>query len=150
MGLAIQSPAPGRSGREIVVSSTRSDSHTWNLVYLQLALEELGHRVVNLGACVPDEFLLAECRARCPDMVVLSTVNGLGFQDGLRVIGVLRGAPELTATPIVIGGKLGIRGADARRSSALVAAGFDTVFEDDAGIDALDSYMKSALDRVAV
>src|SRR5436853_235982 len=31
----------------VVVSGTASDSHTWNLVYLQLLLEELGRRVHN-------------------------------------------------------------------------------------------------------
>lgn len=57
---------------------------------------------------MPDEVPDDECRARRPDLVVLSTVNGHGHQDGLRVIRRLRAAPELAGTPIVIGGKLGI------------------------------------------
>ncbi|HEX3649313.1 MAG TPA: cobalamin-dependent protein [Pseudonocardiaceae bacterium] len=138
------------AAKDVVVSSVRSDSHTWNLVYLQLALEELGHRVANLGACVPDELLLAECRQRRPDLVVLSTVNGLGFQDGRRVIRLLRSVPELVATPIVIGGKLGIAGADPVRSATLVDAGFDAVFEDDVDITEFDAYVTRVLDRVAV
>uniref|UniRef100_A0AAU3I221 Cobalamin-dependent protein n=1 Tax=Streptomyces sp. NBC_01393 TaxID=2903851 RepID=A0AAU3I221_9ACTN len=115
--------------RTIIVSSMASDSHTWNLVFLQLLLEELGHSVINLGACVPDDLLVMECLSQRPDLVVLSSVNGHGLQDGLRVIRDLRGHPELAGLPIVIGGKLGIEGADARRAPALISAGFDAVFE---------------------
>ncbi|WP_413229978.1 cobalamin B12-binding domain-containing protein [Kitasatospora purpeofusca] len=108
-----------------------SDSHTWNLVFLQLLLEELGHRVTNLGACVPDELLVSECRRIEPDLIVLSSVNGHGYHDGLRVIPALRACPELAATPTVIGGKLGIAGSgDPERQRSLLAAGYDGVFEE--------------------
>jgi methylaspartate mutase sigma subunit len=118
-------------GLDVVVTNVASDSHTWNLVYLQLVLEELGHRVRNLGACVPDDVLVSECLRQRPDLVVVSTVNGHGFVDGTRVIGKLRGHPELAAVPAVIGGKLGITGTGGRdRNAALRAAGFDAVFED--------------------
>lgn len=118
-------------GLDVVVSSVASDSHTWNLVYLQLVCEELGHRVRNLGACVPDDLLVAECLRQRPDLVVVSTVNGHGLTDGTRVIGRIRSHPELATTPVVIGGKLGIGGGGGRaRSAALHAAGFDAVFED--------------------
>lgn len=124
----------------VVVSSVASDAHTWNLVYLQLALEELGHRVHNLGACVPDQLLVSECLRIRPDLVLVSSVNGHGFQDGLRLIGRVRAHPELAATPVVIGGKLGIAGpAGQECREQLQAAGFDAVVEDGAGIDALRS-----------
>ncbi|MGW7413543.1 cobalamin-dependent protein, partial [Streptomyces sp. NPDC054863] len=58
--------------RRVLVSSVSSDSHTWNLVYLQLVLEELGHEVRNIGACVPDDLLLEECLAHRPALVVIS------------------------------------------------------------------------------
>jgi methylaspartate mutase sigma subunit len=117
----------------VVVSGLSSDAHTWNLVFLQLLIEELGYRVVNLGPCVPDDVLLGECRRLAPAMVVLSSVNGHGHRDGLRVIEKLRGSEPLAATPIVIGGKLGISGRDnVRHVSALMAAGFDAVFTDGA------------------
>jgi len=117
----------------IVVSGLASDSHTWNLVFLQLLIEELGHRVVNLGPCVPDEVLVGECRRLAPAMIVISSVNGHGYQDGVRVAGKLRACPALSATPLVIGGKLGISGrGSSRRAGALVAAGFDAVFDDGA------------------
>lgn len=126
-------------GLSVVVSSVASDSHTWNLVFLQLALEELGHRVVNLGACVPDDLLVGECLRRLPDLVVVSTVNGHGLRDGTRLIGRLRACPELATTPVVIGGKLGIAG-DRPARDQLRAAGYDAVFEDGAGMEALRSF----------
>ena len=131
-------------GLQVVLTSMESDSHTWNLVFLQLVLEELGHQVRNLGACVPDHVLVEECRLPPPDLIVISSVNGHGYNDGMRVIRLLRSQPELTNTPIVIGGKLGIGGADdVRYSSALLAAGFDAVFQDSVGIESFRSYARS-------
>lgn len=126
----------------VVVTSVSSDSHTWNLVVLQLVLEELGHRVHNLGACVPDELMVSECVRLRPDLIVISSVNGHGRHDGLRLIGKVRGRPELALTPIVIGGKLGIAGPGSDRSRAqLRSAGFDAVFEDGSGLTAFRSFV---------
>jgi len=108
-----------------------SDSHTWNLVFLQLLIEELGFDVVNLGACVPDELLVSEAVSRLPAMVVVSSVNGHGYQEGVRVARRMRGRPELDSIPMVIGGKLGISGGESREHvEDLLHAGFDAVFED--------------------
>jgi len=115
----------------VIVSSMASDSHTWNLVYLELLVSELGFDVVNLGACVPDELLESECLSRRPAMLVLSSVNGHGYQDGLRVIQRLRAFPELRSLPVVIGGKLGVGGAlTDEETGQLLLAGFDAVFDD--------------------
>lgn len=135
--------AVARRGRTVLLSSVSSDSHTWNLVFLQLLLEEMGHRVVNLGACVPDELLIQECSAIRPDLVVISTVNGHGQVDGHRLIGKMRARPETRHTPVVIGGKLGITGAQEEVARRLVSAGFSAVFEDDADPAALGGYLDS-------
>ncbi|MFJ6486746.1 MULTISPECIES: cobalamin B12-binding domain-containing protein [unclassified Streptomyces] len=122
---------PGRPRQTVVVSGLSSDAHTWNLVFLQLLIEELGYDVVNLGPTVPDELLGSEIREHDPALVVISSVNGHGYQDGLRVIKKLREAEALIRTPMVIGGKLGISGGeDAAHIEELLAAGFDAVFED--------------------
>jgi methylaspartate mutase sigma subunit len=122
-----------RSAETVVVTSMASDSHTWNLVFLQLLIEELGYRAVNLGPCVPDDLLVSQCREIDPVMVIISSVNGHGYQDGIRVIGQLRADDRLATTPILIGGKLGITGGENTSYPAeLVAAGFDAVFEDSA------------------
>ncbi|MEU4392183.1 cobalamin-dependent protein [Kribbella sp. NPDC023855] len=134
--------AVGDGDLTVLLTSVSSDSHTWNLVFLQLVLEELGHRVHNLGACVPDELLVAESLRLRPDLVVVSTVNGHGFHDGLRVIGQFRGHPELAGIPAVIGGKLGIAGPGSDLSRAeLMAAGFDAVFDDGTGLTAFQSFV---------
>jgi methylaspartate mutase sigma subunit len=137
----METDQPGNSALEIVVTGMSSDSHTWNLVYLQLLLEEMGHQVTNLGACVPDEVLVDACRERRPDLVVVSTVNGHGAQDGLRAIRAIRDCPELVATPVVIGGKLDtVGGAGGGHVEQLLAAGFDSVFGDD-GLPAFRTFV---------
>lgn len=154
MAAASESAAaePVRPGRTltVVVSSVASDSHTWNLVYLQLAIEELGHRVVNLGACVPDELLIENCLEANPDLVVISSVNGHGFIDGSRLIGRIRAVPELAATQVVIGGMLGIAGPDGHRSQdLLLAAGYDAVFDNGARMPAFRTYLEQLTSGVA-
>jgi methylaspartate mutase sigma subunit len=132
-GSGLVPPPPPTGDRGIVaVSGVASDSHTWNLVYLQLLIEELGHEVVNLGPCVPDDVLVGRVRDLDPVLLVLSSVNGHGHTDGVRVGRKLRAEPTLVATPMVIGGKLGVTAALGReRVAELVAAGFDAVFPDD-------------------
>jgi len=76
------------SGRmSTVVTSVSSDSHTWNLVYIQLLLEEVGHHVHNLGACVPDDVVIAECRRIRPDLVVVSSVTANRTATALGMFG---------------------------------------------------------------
>ncbi|WP_406162397.1 methylmalonyl-CoA mutase [Streptomyces sp. NBC_00882] len=118
------------------MTSVSSDSHMWNLVFLQLLLEENGGQVVNLGACTPDELVMSECLRIRPDALVISTVNGHGHIDGLRLIRKIRGHSGLASMKVVIGGKLGIHGSRQAGSRAeLVANGFDAVFEADADLD---------------
>lgn len=103
-GQALVAPVP------TLLTTLPSDAHTWNLVFLQLFLEECGHRVVNLGATVPIELVERQARRLRPGLIVISTVNGHGVEDGMRVVRALRCLPELTTTTIVIGGKLGVDG----------------------------------------
>ncbi|MBP2703225.1 cobalamin-dependent protein [Microbispora sp. RL4-1S] len=129
--------------RKVVLSTVSSDSHTWNLVFLQLLLEEHGFEVVNLGPCVPDEVLLDAVREHAPDLVVISTVNGHGHLDGARVVRRLRADPLTCSVPAVIGGKLGIRGAgDRDKVHALIEAGFDAVYTDSADADELPAQLE--------
>jgi methylmalonyl-CoA mutase cobalamin-binding subunit len=120
-----------RSAPRALVSGMPSDAHTWNLVYLQLLLEELGCDVSNLGACVPTELLLEHCGAWRPDLIVLGTLNGHGYNDGLECISALQGDPDAAGIHTVIGGKLGISGRDPELDAVLIRAGFTAVFGDD-------------------
>ncbi|MFZ3494406.1 cobalamin B12-binding domain-containing protein [Streptomyces sp. 5.8] len=129
-----------------VVTSTSSDAHTWNLIYLELLLQEQGHEVTNLGACVPDALVIGECRRHRPDLIVVSSVNGHGANDGLRLIRQIRTTEELARTPVVIGGKLGTSGDGAAAwAPRLREAGFDAVFGESEGILPFRGY----LDRLA-
>lgn len=124
---------PTPADQPVLVAGGISDSHTWNLVYLQLLLEEHGHRVVNLGPCVPEDLLITEALAHRPALIVVSSVNGHGYHDGMRTVTRLREHPELADVPAVIGGKLGIAGpCGSDEAAALSAAGYDAVFDDSA------------------
>ena len=126
--------------RKFIVSSTPSDSHTWNLVFLQLLLEERGSEVINLGSCVPLDHLVEKCLEYRPDVLVLSSVNGHGHMEGAEAIRAIRKLPELDGMHAVIGGKLGVLGpGNARFSDQLIDAGFDAVFHADAS--AMDAFM---------
>jgi methylaspartate mutase sigma subunit len=134
--------------RRIVLTSVSSDSHTWNLVFLELLLKEHGSEVINLGACVPDAAVIEAVREHRPDAVVISSVNGHGHIDGARLITEVRTHrdPLVATVPVMIGGKLGIQGAqNTRLADELVTAGFDAVFTE--GTDPAE--LARALDRVA-
>jgi methylaspartate mutase sigma subunit len=134
----------------VVLTGVSSDSHTWNLVFLQLLIEEQGHRVVNLGPCVPPELLVAECEVIDPALVVVSTVNGHGAADGLSTITALRAEPRLFDTPVVIGGKLGVDGAPTPTELArLRDAGYSAVFGDGGDLSAFTSLLTSLRTRLA-
>ncbi|WP_233168753.1 MULTISPECIES: cobalamin B12-binding domain-containing protein [Streptomyces] len=124
-----------RRSLTILLTGTASDSHTWNLVYLRLFLEERGHRVRCLGPCVPDELLVAACTESAPELVVISSVNGHGYRDGLSAVRSLRSAG--LGLPVVVGGKLGVAGrTDPAQRALLLEAGCDAVF-DDGDVEAL-------------
>jgi methylaspartate mutase sigma subunit len=136
-------PTPA-TGHRILLSTTSSDSHTWNLMFLQLLLEERGHEVVNLGPCVPDELLVETARSCRPSAIVSSTVNGHGRIDGARVARAVRRDPETAQLPMMIGGKLGIEGTSSDDEvSRLIEAGFDAVF-----VDANPDDLSTTLSRV--
>jgi methylaspartate mutase sigma subunit len=114
----------------VLLATVSSDAHMWNLVFLQLLLEEHGCTVNNLGQCTPVDVVAEQALATRPDIIVISSVNGHGHLDGVKLARRLREMPELTGTRLVIGGKLGISGdANIGHADALVDSGFDAVFE---------------------
>lgn len=119
---------------QVLLSGLESDAHSWNLIYIERLLAELGHEVVNLGPCVDSELLVDECLGRRPELVVLGTVNGHGLVDGRRAIQALRAEDELRDVPVVIGGRLTISGVvEPAKRDALLGAGFTAVLEEDIG-----------------
>lgn len=119
-------PAPLR----VLISGTSSDAHTWNLIFLQLSIEEAGHQVDNLGPCVPDRLLVDTCLERRPDVLLLSSVNGHGHTDIARAVAALRREPQLAGMTVLAGGMLATDGdPNVRHAPALLAAGVDAVLE---------------------
>lgn len=135
---------------QVIVTGTSSDAHTWNLVFLQLLLEDLGHQVLNLGPCTPDAVVVDSCVTHRPDLLVVSSVNGHGYIDTRPLITALRAEPVTAVLPAVVGGKLGIS-PDGREESvrALVEAGFDAVFDEGVSVTPFESFVAS-LSRRAV
>ncbi|MFC9253559.1 cobalamin B12-binding domain-containing protein [Amycolatopsis thailandensis] len=141
MSIEAVQPALPDAGLDVIVTGLSSDAHTWNLVYLELLLEELGCRVTNLGACVPDATIVRECADRRPDLVVISSLNGHGCQDGVRLMDTFRAHSELVTTPVVIGGKLDVVGGS--NAARLLEAGFDAVFEDSGGLTPFRTFLRT-------
>jgi len=137
-------PQDAGSTRQVVLASVSSDAHTWNLIFMQLLLEETGYQVTNLGACTPDDLVVGECLRRPGAVLVLSTVNGHGYTDGARLIARVRREPSLRDMPAVIGGKLGIDGtAVESRIRTLIDAGFDAVFPETAPLPPFVDWMRA-------
>ena len=126
----------------VLLSTVSSDAHMWNLIFLQLLMEEYGYEVRNLGICTPDEVIIEECRRYRPDLLVISTVNGHGHLDGKRLIAKLRQDPDLQDLRVVIGGKLGVLGSrNIEHTESLIAAGFDAVLDADNGVEQFRSML---------
>ncbi|HZP50431.1 methylaspartate mutase [Actinocrinis sp.] len=135
--------ATSHSGLTVLVAGGASDSHTWNLMFLQLLLEERGHRVENLGPCVPPRLLVERCQLLQPELVVIGSVNGHGYRDGEAAVRALRTEPGTAHIAAVIGGKLGVDGVrDEARRHRLLDAGFSAVF-DDGDLDAFTRYLST-------
>jgi methylaspartate mutase sigma subunit len=145
MQSATRAVAPGAPRKlRIIVTGTSSDAHTWNLVFLQLLLDELGHDVVNLGPCVPDAMVVERCAELHADALVVSSVNGHGAIDALSLIRELRSEPSMAQLPVVIGGKLGTRRTGGEEvCRALVEAGFNGVFEEALSVSPFTSFVES-------
>jgi len=127
-----------------IIATVPSDSHMWNLVYMQLVLEEHGWSVNNLGACPPTELVVEHCLAERPDLLVISSVNGHGHIGGRKLIRQLRSHTELDYLPVVIGGKLGTLG---EKNSVFVApllsAGYSAVFMEAEGLEAFLRFIEA-------
>lgn len=128
-----------------VLGSTPSDSHTWNLLFVQLLMEENGWSVNNLGACVPLSMLIDESLRRVPDMIVISTVNGHGAQEARQAIETIRAQPSLARVPVFLGGKISVS-EDRERAAVgeLVAAGYDGVLVGDGAVPAFRTRLAQA------
>ncbi len=132
------------SSKRAIIATVPSDSHMWNLVYIELVLRENGWEVNNLGACTPAELVVEACLAERPDMLVVSSVNGHGHIGGRKLIGQIRSRTELDYLPVVIGGKLGTLGANNKVFvEPLVSAGYSAVFMESEGLEEFGRFIEA-------
>lgn len=126
-----------------LIATVESDSHMWNLVYLQIWLAEQGFDVRNLGCCTPRTGIVEALGTFRPHLVVVSSVNGHGYYQGRAIIESIRQRdPDV---PCVIGGKLTTSEADhAVVRAGLLEAGYASVF---LGADAMAEF-SSFLERM--
>lgn len=129
-----------RKHSRCIVATIESDSHMWNLVYLQLWLEERGWEVTNLGCCTPSADIVDAIGRLETDLLVISSVNGNGLYQGRQLIHCVR--RQFALLRCVIGGKLTTDESDNPRvRTALRAAGYDGVFVGNAALTAFSRYL---------
>lgn len=128
--------------QKVILSSISSDSHVWNLIYLQLLLEELNFDVINLGPSVATQDLVKACHRHKPTHLIISSVNGHGYIKGLEIIRAVRQMNLLKNMNVVIGGKLGVNGVISNEQiQHLYKEGFDGVFVNNTAIEEFRYYM---------
>ena len=121
-----------------LLTTVESDSHMWNLIYMQRLLQEQGGWVRNLGCCVPPAETLRAVRDFRPDLVVVSSVNGNGHYQGRALVQAARALGD-HMPPFVIGGKLTTAMSDNTWiADDLRAAGYSGVFP---GADAAQDFV---------
>lgn len=130
-----------RAAFRCLLCTVESDSHFWNLIFLEKFLEEHGASVRNLGGCTPTELVVEELAGSEPDLLVVSSVNGHGHH-GARVLwtAVQRAGFDV---PCAAGGKLTTAASDDDRvRRELLAHGFTDVF---VGADAIQRFRRFLL-----
>ncbi|SEM09808.1 cobalamin B12-binding domain-containing protein [Streptacidiphilus jiangxiensis] len=126
--------------RSLLVT-VESDSHMWNLVYLQKVLEENGGQVRNLGACTPVAEVLRAVGEEPPDLLVVSSVNGHGLHGARVLLQALR--EQGLEVPCVVGGKLTTAESNNGAVRAeLLLLGYTEVFTGDDAIARFQDFLR--------
>lgn len=112
-----------------ILTTTPSDAHSWNLVFMEMFLRERGLRVINLGICVPYELVITESYRFNPCLIVVSTINGLGYIEGITLAKKLCFYKQTSGSKLVIGGKINVEPKQVQSHiNDLLNAGFDAVY----------------------
>jgi methylmalonyl-CoA mutase cobalamin-binding subunit len=128
------------AGFRCLLTTVESDSHFWNLIYLEKLLEEHGAAVRNLGVCTPPGLVADELAAYRPDLLVVSSVNGHGYHGARELLSRVRLAG--LDVPCVVGGKLTTAASDNDRVRRdLLAHGFTDVFVEEDAVDRFHAFL---------
>ncbi len=126
---------------QCLLATVESDSHIWNLVYLQKFLEENGAEVRNLGACTPVDSVLQGISDDRPDLLVVSSVNGHGHHGARVLLSSIR--QHGLDVPSVVGGKLTTAESDNDRVRRdLLAHGYTEVFNGEDAIERFRDFLR--------
>jgi methylaspartate mutase sigma subunit len=126
----------------VMLTGTPSDSHTWNLIFMELFLQENGCKVFNLGACVPIHKIHQSIEKLSPDLVVISSINGHLFQDSMEIMSSLSKSSLKALPPLVVGGKMGISlQASAFQKKKLIKLGYNEVFTEKSALLHFKKYL---------
>lgn len=123
----MKSRTSAASSRKAILTTVSSDSHSWNLIFMELFLLECGYEVTNLGPCCPTELTVARALETRYDVIVISSINGHAVIEAPEILRTLRRAG--VQTPVAIGGKLDTS-ANAASEERLREVGFNGVFAD--------------------
>ncbi len=129
--------------KKVTITTIPSDAHTWNLVYIQLFLEEYGFLAQNIGSCPPYDLTIRKCCEHQPDLIVVSTVNGHGYIEGLELVKRIKQSDFVNNVPVIIGGKLTTKGRLTREEKEnLLKEGYSEVFEGNSAIGDFPEYLE--------
>lgn len=124
-----------------LLTTVESDSHMWNLVYLQKLLEESGGQVRNLGPCTPVPEVLTAVAEFRPDLLVVSSVDGHGLHGARVLLQSLRWYGY--HVPCVVGGKLTTAESNNNTVRAeLLALGYIDVFTEDTSLGRFRDFLE--------
>lgn len=137
-----------------IVCTIPSDSHSWNLVFMSLFLQDHGYEVINLGACTQITSIFQEIYRSRPDLILVSTVNGHGYIEGVDIARELKNNNVTKNINLIIGGKVGVSGNEnIKHLKALLDSGFDGVFIENSnsdGLNELNLFLKDINEKSAV
>lgn len=123
---------------KVMLCSLPSDAHTWNLVVVEQRLREMGLDVHNMGSCVPIDELASAAKGLKPKLIVVSSINGHGEVEAMKLIDTLARAGVTRDAQVVIGGKLATSVQRAQElMPRLVYAGYADVYM---GNDSLEKF----------
>ena len=127
---------------KIIVCTTPSDSHMWNLVILDLFLQEKDFNVLNLGSNTPFKAVLESLDTFCPDLVIVSSLNGHLLQDGVEMMRYIQSHKGYVPCSFVAGGRAST---DPKNmlfiSKKLKSYGFEETFFDKNALESLNHYL---------
>ncbi|NSY39775.1 cobalamin B12-binding domain-containing protein [Leisingera sp. ANG59] len=118
--------------KKALLATIPSDSHSWNLVFMEFFLEENGYDVSNLGPNTPLHDIEKALHTGYYDMVVISSTNGHAYIEAQELAKRIRASATHNGQ-LFLGGKICTQTDPeiiAHHTAALKDCGFDEVFDD--------------------